>query len=110
VEQKGAVWRDFGAVPRNSDGETEGEIALDTDLDGALRREARALLECAAEGRPVSAERARAFARACIEATVSGRAAIGVLEGGVFAGARLVELASTIVATADEIARLEGKA
>jgi hypothetical protein len=97
VEQKGAVWRDSGAVPRNPGGEPEGEIELDGDLDAALRREARALLECAAEGRPVSAERTRAFARACIEATVIGRAALGALEGGPFAGPRLVELASQIL-------------
>src|SRR6187397_2685231 len=56
-----------------------------------LVAEARALLGAAERREPVSVSRARGFARACVEMTEIGRVAMGVMEGGVFAGARLVE-------------------
>ena len=63
----------------------------------ALVAEARALLAAAERREAVSVERARAFARACIEMTEAGRAAVGVLDGGLFAGARLVALAGHVI-------------
>jgi hypothetical protein len=62
-----------------------------------LVAEARALIGAAERREAVSVERARAFARACVEMTERGRAAMGVMDGGVFAGARLVELAERVV-------------
>ena len=62
-----------------------------------LVAEARALLAAAERREPVSMGRARAFARACVEMTEMGRAAMAVMDGGVFAGARLVELAERVV-------------
>lgn len=62
-----------------------------------LVAEARALLAAAERREGVSLERARAFARACVEMTEMGRAAMAVMDGGVFAGARLVELAERVV-------------
>ena len=62
-----------------------------------LVAEARALLGAAERREAVSMVRARAFARACVEMTEIGRAAMGVMDGGVFAGARLVELAERVV-------------
>jgi hypothetical protein len=62
-----------------------------------LVAEARALLAAAERREPVPMTRARAFARACVEMTEMGRVAIGVMDGGVFAGARLVELAERVV-------------
>jgi hypothetical protein len=69
-----------------------------------LVAEARGLLVAAERREPVSVARARAFARACVEMTETGRAAMGVMDGGVFAGARLVELAEKIVqGSGDEV-------
>ena len=55
------------------------------------------MLAAAERREAVSMARARAFARACVEMTEAGRAAMAVMDGGVFAGARLVELAERIV-------------
>ena len=63
----------------------------------ALVAEARALLAAAERREAVPMARARAFARACVEMTEMGRAAMAVMDGGVFAGARLVELAERVV-------------
>ena len=63
-----------------------------------LVAEARALLEAAERREPVPMTRARVFARACLEMTEFGRAAIVVIDGDVFAGARLVELAERVCA------------
>jgi len=68
-----------------------------------LVEEARALLAAAERREAVSTARARAFARACIEMAEIGRAAMAVMDGGVFSGARLVELADVIVRD-DEVA------
>jgi len=59
-------------------------------------REAVALLEFTKDGKAVDAERAERFARAVVEATELGRMAMAVLDGGSFAGARLVDLADAI--------------
>jgi hypothetical protein len=68
----------------------------------ALIAEARALLEAAERREPVAMARARAFARASVEMTEIGRAAMAVMDGGVFAGARLVELAERVVRDAGD--------
>jgi hypothetical protein len=68
----------------------------------ALVAEARALLAAAQRREPVAVARASAFARACLEATEIGRLAMNVMDGGVFAGARLVELAEKVVLDADD--------
>ena len=73
------------------------------DAEAAIRAEALALLEAASGQRAVSAARARAFARACIERDALGRAALAVLDGGAFAGTRLVELAEGVVRPSDEL-------
>jgi len=58
-----------------------------------------ALLELAKGGKGVDAERAERFARAVAEATELRRMAMAVLDGGLFAGARLVELAEAVSQT-----------
>ena len=73
------------------------------DPAALLVEEARALLAAAERRETVSIERARAFARACIEMTDVGRAAMAVMDGGVFAGARLVELAERVVRESDDL-------
>jgi hypothetical protein len=62
-----------------------------------LVAEARALLEAAQRREVVEADRARAFAKACAEASPMGRLVLGVLDGGPFLGRRLVELASLVL-------------
>ena len=44
----------------------------------------------------MDSDRAERFARAVIEATEIGRLAMSVLDGGLFAGARFVELAEAV--------------
>jgi len=71
--------------------------------DGALlAAEALSILRTASEQGTLTGDRARAFARACLERDPVGRLALAVLEGGVFAPARLVELAERV---ADETGR-----
>jgi hypothetical protein len=67
----------------------------------ALVAEARALLDAAGRREPVAMARARAFARACVEMMEVGRSAMAVMDGGVFAATRLVELAEKVLATAN---------
>jgi hypothetical protein len=62
-----------------------------------LFNEAVELLKLAKDGKGVDAGRAERFARGDLEATEMGRMAIAVLDGGLFAGARLVELAEASV-------------
>jgi hypothetical protein len=64
-----------------------------------LRREAAALLELASQQQPIDGDRARRFARAVIESFPITKLAKEVLDGGLFAGMRLVELAGAVVAT-----------
>jgi hypothetical protein len=64
-----------------------------------LLTEAMALLELARHREPIDATRAERFARAVLESMPLGRPALGVLDGGVFAAARLIELAAAVLAT-----------
>ncbi len=66
--------------------------------DDALRAEALAVLELAARGEAVPHERAERFARDYVESLAMGAAALAVIDGGRFAGARLVDLAVAVVA------------
>jgi hypothetical protein len=62
-----------------------------------LRSEARALLEAASSRHPVEVQRLRAFARAFLDADELGQLALAVLDGGLFAGRRALELAAAVV-------------
>jgi hypothetical protein len=70
-----------------------------------LFNEAVELLKLAKDGKGVEAARAARFARGVLEGTELGRPALAVLDGGLFAGARLVELAEAIVREAAAVAR-----
>lgn len=72
--------------------------SLEVKPNRMLANEAREILTAIRDGKPVSAERARRFARAWIEMQPMGALVLGVLDGGLFAGARLVELAEKAVA------------
>ena len=61
-----------------------------------------ALLEAASAGEKISTERAREFARAVLELDELGRIALAVLDGGLFVGTRVVELAAAYLAGTDE--------
>ncbi len=76
-----------------------GGVPQEITLDGSesLAGEAAAILRAARDGQAVSGERARAFARACIEADEIGRVALAVIDGGVFAGTRLVALTERVL-------------
>ena len=67
------------------------------DPNRILFNEAVELLRVVREGKGVDAERAQQFARAVVESMELGRKAMAVLEGGLFAGAPLVELAETVL-------------
>ena len=75
---------------------TSRALGSGTALEDLLAAEARTLLMAAASGIPVESERMRAFARACLELTEVGRLALAVLDGGVFAPRRALELANII--------------
>ena len=60
------------------------------------------MLKLAKDGKGVDAGRAERFARGVLEATELGRMALAVLDGGLFAGATLVELAERVLASAGE--------
>jgi hypothetical protein len=63
-----------------------------------LAAEARGLLEAAQRRESVERARVVAFARACLELTEAGRLALAVLDGGVFAPRRALELAAMVAA------------
>jgi hypothetical protein len=63
-----------------------------------LAAEARGLLEAAHRRESVERARVVAFARACLEVTEAGRLALSVLDGGVFAPRRALELAAIVAA------------
>jgi hypothetical protein len=65
-------------------------------LEELLAAEACASLVAAASGIPAEPERLRAFARACLEVSEVGRLALAVLDGGVFAPRRVLELAEVV--------------
>jgi hypothetical protein len=73
-------------------------------LEELLAAEARSLLMAAASGIPVEPERMQAFARACLEVSEVGRLALAVLDGGVFAPRRALELAVVVCDAADGVA------
>ena len=72
-----------------------------------LRGEAESLLACAAERRPAELSRLPGFARACLELTEAGRLALAVIDGGVFAPRRALELAEHIVAATESLGASE---
>ena len=103
----------IGAVPPSSPEPpaTAGPRATDeppalpvADPGELLALEARALLDAASRREPITAARAHRFARAVIESMAIGPAALGVLDGGVLAGARLVELAGAVLKAASGVA------
>jgi hypothetical protein len=61
-----------------------------------LAAEARSLLEAAQRRESVERARVVAFARACLELTEAGRLALAVLDGGVFAPRRALDLAAMV--------------
>ncbi len=61
--------------------------------EALLAVEAQALLDAAAGQEPVELERLQVFARACLEMSETGRLALAVLDGGLFASRRALELA-----------------
>jgi hypothetical protein len=63
-----------------------------------LAAEARALLDAARLKEDVDRARIVAFARACLEISEAGRLALAVLDGGVFAPRRALELAAMVAA------------
>ena len=65
-------------------------------MEELLAAEARSLLMAATSGIPVEPERMRTFARACLEVSDVGRLALAVLDGGVFAPRRALELAKVV--------------
>ena len=81
-----------------------------SDPNLILFNEATALLALASNGVPVARDRAERFVRAVLEATDVGRMALAVLDAGLFAGARLVELATHVVEarSSPTIARANG--
>ena len=75
---------------------TSRALGSGTGLEDLLAVEARTLLLAAASGIPVEPEGMRAFARACLEVSEVGRLALAVLDGGLFAPRRALELAKTV--------------
>jgi hypothetical protein len=78
--------------------------APDHGLIDLLRSEAQALLASAAQREPAEVVRMQGFARACLEMTDVGRLALAVLDGGLFAPRRALELAEHIMAATAEVA------
>jgi len=77
--------------------------ALEADHNRITIEEASALLEAARAGEKIAAERARDFARAVLELDEIGRLALAVLDGGLFMGSRVVELAAAYLARVGEV-------
>ena len=90
---------------------TSRALGSGTALEALLATQARTLLTAGASGIPVESERMRACARACLEVSEVGRLALAVLDGGVFAPRRALELAKTVtdaVGAAPAAGQLEG--
>ena len=66
-----------------------------TEPDTLLANEAQALLDAAAGQEQVETERLRAFARACLELSETGRLALAVLDGGLFVSRRALAVRTT---------------
>jgi hypothetical protein len=79
-------------------------MASDRALVDLLRSEAQSLLGSAAQREPAELARLQGFARACLELTDVGRLALAVLDGGLFAPRRALELAEHIMAATGEAA------
>ena len=71
------------------------------DEVGVLAAEAQALLDAAAGHQDVEGGRLIAFARACLEMSDMGRLALAVLDGGLFAPRRALELATAVLRDAE---------
>jgi hypothetical protein len=95
--------QEYQGVPKDTVSGSVTQADLET-LDGP----ASAMLEAARDGLPVSTDDARRMARACIERDDMGRTALAVLDGGAFAGSRLVELAQRILAKATDVSDSSG--
>jgi hypothetical protein len=78
-------------------------LGVDLALVEVLRSEAQSLLGSAAEREPADLARLQGFARACLEMTDVGRLALAVLDGGLFAPRRALELAEHIMAATCEV-------
>jgi hypothetical protein len=70
--------------------------------DTLLANEAQALLDAAASQQQVETARLREFARACLELSETGRLALAVLDGGLFASRRALELAAHVLRYAEQ--------
>jgi hypothetical protein len=70
--------------------------------DTLLANEAQALLDAAASQQQAETERLREFARACLELSETGRLALAVLDGGLFASRRALELAAHVLRDAEQ--------
>jgi hypothetical protein len=77
---------------------------VDLTLVDLLRSEAQSLLASAAQREPAELARLQGFARACLEMTDVGRLALAVLDGGLFAPRRALELAEHIMAATAQVA------
>ena len=75
----------------------ENRVFLGVEPIELLAAEARELLESAREQAVVDRGRVVAFARAYLELTEAGRLALAVLDGGVFAPRRALQLAAMVV-------------
>jgi hypothetical protein len=99
----GAVgqWFESTGARRIKDAES-ANAALEADHNRITSEEASALLEAARAGEKIATERARDFARAVLELDEIGRLALAVLDGGLFVGSRVVELASAYLAVVED--------
>jgi hypothetical protein len=79
-------------------------MGVDVGLVDVLRSEAQSLLASAAERQPAELARLQGFARACLEMTDVGRLALAVLDSGLFAPRRALELAEHIMAATADVA------
>ena len=67
-----------------------------------LAGEAQAILDAAASEQDIEGARLIAFARACLEGSETGRLALAVLDGGLFAPRRALELAARVLGESQE--------
>jgi hypothetical protein len=88
--------------------ETVARRLPEAEPDTLLANEAQALLDAAASQQQVETERLRAFARACLELSETGRLALAVLDGGLFASRRALELAAHVLRDAEQSAGADG--
>lgn len=94
----GAVGHRFESCGARRSEDAENEIgAREADHNRITFEEAKALLEAARAGEKIPVGRARDFARAVLELDELGRLALAVLDGGLFVGSRVVELAEAFL-------------